>query len=131
MYVAPRRGLRRRIQTVAVPVPVGAGPALAAGMALAMVLGAFVARGGAQAERTSAPAVRLLEQRRPGGGAPHPRAAVAGRAPLGARGTERARVARARPPDRLPAAVVLARRAAGCGHRDRDLAGDRPAAAAL
>jgi hypothetical protein len=58
-YVAPRRGLRRRLRVVSLPLPVGAGPGLALGIALIVALCAFVVGGGAL-ERTTWTEVGLL-----------------------------------------------------------------------
>ncbi len=60
VYVAPRRGLQRRLRTVPVPVPIGGGPAIVLGIALTMALCAFVARGGTLLEPTTWTEIALM-----------------------------------------------------------------------
>jgi hypothetical protein len=59
-YVAPRRGLRRRAQTISVPLPADGGRALGVGLALLIAASAFVAKGGTQLERTTWTEVALM-----------------------------------------------------------------------
>jgi tetratricopeptide (TPR) repeat protein len=60
VYVAPRRGLQRRLRTVAVRVPVGEGPAIAIGVGLVIALSAFVAKGGLQLDRMTYTEIGLM-----------------------------------------------------------------------
>lgn len=62
VYVAPRRGLQRRLRTASLrlPVPVGGGPLIAVGVAAVMALCAFVARGGTLLEPTTWTEVILM-----------------------------------------------------------------------
>ena len=80
--------------------------------------------------RPPARAVRLLEQRRPGGGARRPWLPVARHTALGPPGAQRARLPGARPARPDDAAVVLTRRRAGGGPGQRLLARHRAAAPA-
>ncbi|WP_028058013.1 O-antigen ligase family protein [Candidatus Solirubrobacter pratensis] len=59
-YVAPRGGLRRRVRRISIPIPAESGPALALGLAAAIMASAFVARGGSQLERTTWTEVGLM-----------------------------------------------------------------------